>query len=145
MVQRWHFSSELKRMATAAEVERSAGNRELYVFAKGAPEVLSDKYNPSSIPANYEEVYKYFMRMGRRVLALGYKKLASEISVASLSSMAREDAEKDLEFAGFIVFECPLKADSLATITTLKNSSHKVNTIQIILIVEIFILLNRSQ
>lgn len=40
--------------------------------------------------------------------------------------MPREEAEKDLNFAGFVVFECPLKADSLSTITTLKNSSHKV-------------------
>lgn len=112
-------------MATAAEVDRGQNSKELFVFAKGAPEVLRERYNRATLPANYDDVYKYYMRMGRRVLALGYKKL-NDISVGALSSLARVDAEKDLEFAGFVVFECPLKPDSLATITTLKNSSHKV-------------------
>lgn len=33
VLQRWHFSSELKRMATAGEVDRN-GTKELWVFAK---------------------------------------------------------------------------------------------------------------
>jgi cation-transporting ATPase 13A1 len=122
VLQRWHFSSELKRMATVGEVDKNG--KELWVFAKGAPEVMQERY--STLPANYEDVYKYYMRMGRRVIALGYKKLDSGITPVSLSSMPREDAEKNLQFAGFVVFECPLKADSLSTIITLKSSSHRV-------------------
>ena len=109
-------------MATVGEVDRNG--KELWVFAKGAPEVMQERY--AVLPANYEDVYKYYMRMGRRVIALGHKKLDAGVSPMSLSSMPREDAEKDLQFAGFVVFECPLKTDSLSTITTLKNSSHRV-------------------
>eukprot|EP00026_Physarum_polycephalum_P000224 Phypoly_transcript_00224.p1 GENE.Phypoly_transcript_00224~~Phypoly_transcript_00224.p1 ORF type:complete len:1213 (-),score=244.37 Phypoly_transcript_00224:27-3665(-) len=122
VLQRWHFSSELKRMSTVGEVERNG--KELWIFAKGAPEVMQERY--AELPANYVDVFKYYMRMGRRVIALGYKKVDPRITPSSVSSIPREDAEKDLHFAGFVVFECPLKPDSLSTITTLKNSSHKV-------------------
>lgn len=51
-------------MATVGEVDRAG--KELWVFAKGAPEVMRDKYAASALPANYDDVYKYYMRMGRR-------------------------------------------------------------------------------
>ena len=105
-------------MATVGEVDK-----ELWIFAKGAPEVMRERY--AALPTNYEDVYKYYMRMGRRVIALGYRKLGEMTSMAA-SAMQREDVEKNLNFAGFVVFECPLKLDSLSTITTLKNSSHRV-------------------
>lgn len=43
--------------------------------------------------------------------------------------MKREDLESDLEFAGFLVAYCPLKPDSKAIITELKEAKHEVKII----------------
>ena len=40
--------------------------------------------------------------------------------------MIREDVERDLTFAGFLVFHCPLKKDSKAAIAALKEAQHHV-------------------
>lgn len=37
--------------------------------------------------------------------------------------------EKDLIFAGFLVFHCPLKPDAIAAIRMLNDSSHRVRDI----------------
>ena len=41
----------------------------------------------------------------------------------------REEAEKELIFAGFIIAECPLKEDTKAVIDELKEASHEVKMI----------------
>ncbi|KAJ8934928.1 hypothetical protein NQ314_013087 [Rhamnusium bicolor] len=43
-----------------------------------------------------------------------------------LRELTREDAEKDLKFAGFVIISCPLKNDSKSVIKELQHSSHKV-------------------
>jgi cation-transporting ATPase 13A1 len=40
--------------------------------------------------------------------------------------MTREDAERGLSFAGFLVFHCPLKEDAVASLKMLADSSHRV-------------------
>ena len=40
--------------------------------------------------------------------------------------MSREQAERDLTFAGFAVFHCPMKENSTEAIRILSASSHKV-------------------
>jgi len=43
--------------------------------------------------------------------------------------MTRDEAEKDLEFCGFIISVCPLKEDSKAVIEELVYSNHEVKMI----------------
>ena len=43
-----------------------------------------------------------------------------------INRMTREDAERSLSFAGFLVFHCPLKEDAAASIKMLADSSHRV-------------------
>jgi len=47
----------------------------------------------------------------------------------SALKIKREDLEKDLEFAGFLVAYCPLKPDSKMIIQELKDSKHEVKII----------------
>ena len=77
------------------------------------------------IPENYDELHRKHGILGHRVLALGMKKIPS-ISPDKAKNYSREEAEQDLEFAGFLIFSCPLKPYSKSSVQHLKNSSHAV-------------------
>jgi cation-transporting ATPase 13A1 len=65
---------------------------------------------------------------GHRVIALAWRPLVlpSHISLDNLSALPRDELEKELRFAGFVVFECPLKPDSRSVCDTLRTSSHQL-------------------
>jgi len=105
------------------------------LVCKGAAETIGQRLQ--SMPANYNEVHSYFSKQGFRVLALAWKPLSGSgadrnIPVNKLKdkhylkSLKRNKLEHDLIFAGFLVFACPHKPDSLDTIIQLKASSHAV-------------------
>eukprot|EP00058_Branchiostoma_floridae_P006964 XP_002592452.1 hypothetical protein BRAFLDRAFT_68938 [Branchiostoma floridae] len=124
IMQRFHFSSALKRMSVITSQEQQGSVENLYmVMVKGAPETLRAMY--SSVPDNYDEVHQEMSRQGARVLALGYKKLGT-MSPQHLRDLTRDDVEKDLHFAGFVIISCPLKADSKATVKEIIHASHHV-------------------
>lgn len=83
----------------------------------------------SSIPDNYDSTYLSLSRRGARVLALGYRKLPGPLSSQDLRELTREELEKNLIFAGFVIISCPLKPDSKAVIKEIVNASHSVNYI----------------
>lgn len=126
---RFQFSSLLKRQSSIASVmTNNSGKRSkaTFVGVKGAPETIRNML--VEVPANYEETFKYFTRRGARVLALGYKYLSSEgeLSAAKINALKREDVESRLQFAGFLVLQCPLKSDAKSTVRMLNESSHRV-------------------
>ncbi|XP_049849224.1 uncharacterized protein LOC126318274 [Schistocerca gregaria] len=115
----FHFDSSIKSMATI--VSASRGN-ELKVLVKGAAEVVQSYL--SSVPKNYEYVYKTLTFFGGRVIALAWKDLPST-AMDSIKTMDRKSVESELTFAGFLVFDCPLKHDSYEAISVLNNSGHQ--------------------
>ncbi|KAF2904876.1 hypothetical protein ILUMI_01293 [Ignelater luminosus] len=119
-----HFSSALKRMSVIAGYNPLGSTETIYVVTvKGAPETLKPMFaNP---PDNYDEVYLELSRRGARVLALGWRELG-KLSSQELRDLTREDIEKDLKFAGFVIISCPLKTDSKNVIREIINASHKV-------------------
>nr|NVI71682.1 putative cation-transporting ATPase 13A1 [Cucujiformia] len=120
---RFHFSSSLKRMSVVSGYNSSGSTETIYVSTvKGAPEVLRPKFK--KLPPKYDEVYLELSRRGARVLALGIKELG-KMSTQELRDMTRDEAEKDLDFAGFVIISCPLKTDSKAAIRELQNASHR--------------------
>lgn len=137
---RFQFSSALKRMSTISNVNVQGQSRTL-VSVKGAPETLKAMYK--AVPDEYEQTYKGFAQRGSRVLALGYKwvdsmtgkevragtrsfplGLLTNVS-AQTNTVGREKIEGGLEFAGFLVFHCPLKPDAISTLRDLNDSSHR--------------------
>ena len=99
----------------------------LFVFVKGAPEVLAAHL--SEIPPFYQETYVHHMTRGKRVLAMAYRQVFSaNMSRAQqdLRDSPRSKAESGLTFAGFLLFDCDLKADSKSVIRELRSSDHKV-------------------
>ncbi|KAI1488546.1 cation pump, Ca2+ pump [Biscogniauxia mediterranea] len=128
---RFQFSSALKRQSSVATVNATdpkTGNkmRGTFVAVKGAPETIMNML--VTVPADYEETYKYFTRRGSRVLALAYKQLTTEGELGSgkINDLKREKVEADLIFAGFLVLQCPLKDDAKKAVQMLNESSHRV-------------------
>ncbi|KAL1201130.1 putative manganese-transporting ATPase PDR2 [Cardamine amara subsp. amara] len=116
IMQRYHFASHLKRMSVIVRIQE-----EYFVFVKGAPETIQDRL--VDVPASYIETYKKFTRQGSRVLALAFKRLP-DMMVSEARDMDRDSVESDLTFAGFAVFNCPIRSDSATVLLELKNSSH---------------------
>ena len=46
------------------------------VFVKGAPEVMTDICDPSSFPADYDDLLAYYTKHGYRVIACAGKSVA---------------------------------------------------------------------
>jgi manganese-transporting P-type ATPase len=123
IVRRFPFSSLLKRMSTIGYLE-DEGEKKTLVSTKGAPETI--RLMLKNVPKGYDEHYKYWARRGKRVLALAYRHLDKNASLNQIRDMHRDDVESNLVFAGFLIFYCPLKSDSVAAIEMLNNSSHRV-------------------
>lgn len=122
--QRFHFNSTLKRMSVVASYKTDLSSDNIYICtAKGAPEYMRPLMK--NLPDNYSDVYLQMSRLGARVLALGYKTLGT-MTRQELSELKREDAERDLMFAGFVLISCPLKPDSKAVSTELAESGHRL-------------------
>ncbi|XP_063914226.1 endoplasmic reticulum transmembrane helix translocase [Zophobas morio] len=120
--QRYHFSSSLKRMSVIAGYNQMGSTETIYMATvKGAPETLRSMY--SDVPEKYDEVYLALSRRGARVLALGWKEIG-KLNTQELREQTRDDVEKDLKFAGFVIISCPLKSDSKSVIRELQNASH---------------------
>jgi len=114
----FHFSAELRRMSSVVSI---LGTKNNYVVTKGAPEIIAQYL--STIPSGYYERFRSYTSQGCRVLALAYKKLSGD---ARISEIERESAEKELIFAGFIIFAAPFKRGSEDTIVELLRSTHRV-------------------
>lgn len=122
--QRFHFNSTVKRMSVICSYKIDLSNENIYICtAKGAPEFM--KPLMKNLPDDYNDVYLQMSRQGFRVLALGYKTLG-QLSHQELSELKREDVEKDLLFAGFVLISCPLKPDSEAVSKELASSGHRL-------------------
>ncbi|XP_055376470.1 endoplasmic reticulum transmembrane helix translocase [Condylostylus longicornis] len=121
---RFYFSSALKRMSVLAGYLLPFSNDVFYIgTVKGAPEVLMNMLK--KVPKGYEETYLEYSRKGARVLALGIKEFG-KLETGAVRDIKREDVEKDLDFAGFIIISCPLKPDSKKIVVELIQASHKV-------------------
>jgi manganese-transporting P-type ATPase len=126
IVHRFRFASALQRMSVIVEVSGTAAAYSARVLCKGSPEAISKLCCPDGLPPGYAETASGLSRRGLRVLALASKVLKSGMTSSQLQKISREDAERDLKFAGFVCFECPLRQDSRKVIRMLKRSSHDV-------------------
>ncbi|KAK2987746.1 hypothetical protein RJ640_016341 [Escallonia rubra] len=116
IVQRHHFASHLKRMAVVVRVQE-----QFFAFVKGAPETIQERL--VDVPSSYAKTYKRYTRQGSRVLALAFKALP-DMTVSEARSLDRDAVETGLTFAGFAVFNCPIRGDSAKVLSELKGSSH---------------------
>ena len=131
ILQRYPFSSELKRSSTVAIVDSVDGAPpppalRLRALCKGAPEALRPLLK--KVPEGYDDAFAHHASQGKRVLALAWRPLP-DVDVAGARSLARSDVERDLFFAGFLVLHCPAKPESAGVLAALASASHDLQMI----------------
>ena len=101
----FEFVSQLRR---ASVVVRQFGEKSGDVYVKGAPEAMKEICRPESFPPDYEELLAFYTHRGFRVIACATKHIF-KLNWLKVQKMKREEAESNLEFVGFIIFENKLK------------------------------------
>lgn len=126
VLHRFAFSSKLRRMTVLA-TDDDGGDETLWALTKGAPEALGPMLDPDSVPKDYERSYLRHMALGRRVLALAYRNLGKNTpsNIAKWKS-SRDGVERKLAFAGLLIMDSPLKADSARVVKELRAGAQDV-------------------
>lgn len=119
IVRSFEFLSELRRMSV---IVKPSSDNVYWSFTKGAPEVISEICNKSTLPKDYESLLHHYTHAGYRVIACAGKTLPKRTWLYS-QKVTREEIESNLEFLGFIIFENKLKATTAATLGVLHDAN----------------------
>ncbi|KAF8408657.1 hypothetical protein HHK36_004720 [Tetracentron sinense] len=109
IIQRHHFASHLKRMVVVVRVQE-----EFLAFVKQAQD--PDRQEPDRM--------KMYHMMHVRRDGTFFDQASADLYVSEARSLDRDLVESGLTFAGFAVFNCPIRADSASVLSELKGSSH---------------------
>ncbi|KAL8278174.1 hypothetical protein RQP46_009347 [Phenoliferia psychrophenolica] len=112
------FVSGLRRMSVLVKKLKS---NSVEAYVKGAPEVMADICDPSTLPDDYEEMLSFYTRHGFRVIALAGKSMPG-LTWIKAQRLKREVVESDLRFLGLIIFENKLKPGTAPAIATLRSA-----------------------
>lgn len=122
IIRSFEFLSELRRMSVI--VKPNSEDR-YWAFTKGAPEVISEICNKTTLPSNYDEILHQYTHNGYRVIACAGKILPKHTWLYS-QKVSREEVEMNMEFMGFIIFENKLKKATEPTLKVLHNANIRV-------------------
>jgi cation-transporting ATPase 13A3/4/5 len=114
----FEFVSQLRR---ACVVVRQFGAPGGDIYVKGAPECMKEICRTESFPVDYEELLNHYTHRGFRVIACATKHIP-RINWVKVQKMNRAEAESDLEFVGFIIFENKLKSTTVGVINELNEA-----------------------
>ncbi|KAJ5179631.1 hypothetical protein N7492_002841 [Penicillium capsulatum] len=118
VLRNFEFVSHLRR---ASVVVRQFGDNGASVFVKGAPESIRDICVPESLPSDYDELLNYYTHKGYRVIACATR-YERKLSWMKVQKLTRAEAESNLEFLGFIIFENKLKPSTSRVISELNHA-----------------------
>ncbi|GAA5922543.1 hypothetical protein JCM1841_006194 [Sporobolomyces salmonicolor] len=110
------FVSSLRRMSVLVKKLKS---NSVEAYVKGAPEVMLDICDKSTIPSDYEDVLADYTKNGFRVIALAGKSMPG-LTWIKAQRLKREAVESDLRFLGLVVFENKLKPGTTPAIATFR-------------------------
>src|SRR6195952_4452004 len=119
ILKQFEFVSQLRR---ASVIVRQFGSPGAEVYVKGAPECMKDICRPESFPADYEELLGFYTHRGFRVIACATKTIP-KLNWVKVQKMGRIEAESDLNFVGFIIFENKLKDATTGVIDELAEAN----------------------
>ncbi|RKF63313.1 putative cation-transporting ATPase [Erysiphe neolycopersici] len=115
----FEFATHLRR---ASVITRKFGSQGCDICVKGAPECMRDICNPASLPPDFDEVLNYYTHRGFRVIALAQKHI-KKLSWVKIQKMYRNEAESELDFIGFIIFENKLKPNTAMVLEELTRAA----------------------
>ncbi|KAJ5169122.1 cation-transporting ATPase [Penicillium canariense] len=118
VLRNFEFVSELRR---ASVVVRQFGDNGVSFFVKGAPESIKDICIPESLPSDYDELLNHYTHKGYRVIACATR-YERKLSWMKVQKLTRAEAERNLEFVGFIIFENKLKPTTSQVISELNQA-----------------------
>lgn len=135
----FEFVSQLRR---ASVIVRNFGSPGCDIYVKGAPEMMGHICRPESckyplseplpcfkiaianafkVPSDYEDLLAYYTQRGFRVIACATKHIA-KLNWVKVQKMKREEAESELDFVGFIIFENKLKPSTAGVLDELTEA-----------------------
>ncbi|GAA6043571.1 hypothetical protein JCM8097_005258 [Rhodosporidiobolus ruineniae] len=112
------FVSSLRRMSVLVKKLKS---NSVEAYVKGAPEVMIDICDKSTLPDDYEEILADYTRHGFRVIALAGKSMPG-LTWIKAQRLKREAVESDLRFLGLVIFENKLKPGTAPAIATFRQA-----------------------
>jgi len=118
IIKKFDFTSNHQRMSVIARNDHQKGS---HVFLKGAPEVVRDLCDPSSIPPNFTQVVQGYTRQGLRLLACAHA-YHPTMSWHKAEKISRDTAEQGLQMVGILMLENRLKAESAPVIAELNRA-----------------------
>lgn len=113
------FVSQLRRASVIVGQSGATGGD---VYVKGAPECMREICRADSFPTDYEDLLGHYTHRGFRVIACATKHIEL-LDWSRVRRMTRVDAESDLTFLGFIIFENKLKDASPGIIEELNEAN----------------------
>ncbi|AET40645.1 putative acid anhydride hydrolase Ecym_6263 [Eremothecium cymbalariae DBVPG len=119
IVRSFEFLPQLRRMSV---IVKPFSEKVFISFTKGAPEVIADLCNRSSLPEDYDNLLNNYTHKGYRVISCAGKVLNKNSWLHS-QKVTREEVESDLEFLGFIIFENRLKSSTKSTLESLNAAN----------------------
>ncbi|GKT50259.1 putative CDP-alcohol phosphatidyltransferase class-I family protein [Colletotrichum spaethianum] len=115
----FEFVSQLRR---ASVIVRQFGQQSGDIYVKGAPECMREICREDSFPIDYDEQLAYYTHKGYRVIGCATRHIP-KLSWVKAQKMKRHEAESNLEFTGFIIFENKLKPTTASVLTELLESN----------------------
>lgn len=118
VLKQFEFASQLRR---ASVIVRQFGAPGVEVYTKGAPESMREICRPDTFPVDYDELLNYYTHRGFRVIGCATKSIP-KFNWLKIQKMKRDQAESDMTFMGFIIFENKLKPTTADTIKELTDA-----------------------
>ncbi|XP_075046542.1 polyamine-transporting ATPase 13A2 isoform X2 [Mixophyes fleayi] len=120
VLQRFPFSSSIQRMSVVAKLP---GDDPSKLYMKGAPEMVASLCRNETVPPDFSAMLRQYTQDGYRVLGFAYKTLHGTKTFEEAQSIARESAERDLTFLGFLVMKNVLKPETAPVIYALRKAN----------------------
>eukprot|EP00095_Tigriopus_kingsejongensis_P012017 maker-scaffold982_size73714-snap-gene-0.8 protein:Tk12017 transcript:maker-scaffold982_size73714-snap-gene-0.8-mRNA-1 annotation:"cation-transporting atpase 13a3" len=119
IIRQFPFSSNRQCMSV---IVRSLTKNPFTVFCKGSPEKIASISLKDSIPSDFHSTLETYTGRGFRVIALAKRYMVKSMKITKVERMEREEVEEDLVFAGLIILENRLKAETTPIIEQLHKA-----------------------
>jgi len=121
VLRKYDFSSNLQRMSV---IIKNRSEEYFKIYTKGSPEKIRDLCREDTIPKNFDKMLSHFTNKGFRVLGLSMKMM--KMDYIQSQKLKRENAESNMIFLGFLIFENKLKEKTTSSIDILKDAGLKL-------------------